>query len=215
MNRFEYRDASGDRLIVLPAKGGILIEAEHAPHVPLDQVEEVVAGIRDMARQAGGQPTRDCPACEAGIEHTEHCPTPETHNWGCGCPTDQQPVPRRLTEAEHDRAWHAIEGAAGEDGADPGTVLAAVLRALDIDPPARPLPGAPLTADQLAAESSVLPDNAVITAEALRNIARQAGDSGPEQCTCGSAGPEFVPAGHYQDCPQHEDHAPAAEEAGA
>ncbi|MEU9498217.1 hypothetical protein [Streptomyces sp. NPDC048196] len=31
---------------------------------------------------------RDCPACEAGIPHTEHCPTPETHNWGCGCPTD-------------------------------------------------------------------------------------------------------------------------------
>ncbi|MFH9248205.1 hypothetical protein ACH4LK_22585 [Streptomyces lydicus] len=30
----------------------------------------------------------DCPACEAGIPHTEHCPTPETHNWGCGCPTD-------------------------------------------------------------------------------------------------------------------------------
>ena len=23
-----------------------------------------------------------CPACEAGIAHTEHCPTPETHNWG-------------------------------------------------------------------------------------------------------------------------------------
>ncbi|MEE4419580.1 hypothetical protein [Streptomyces bugieae] len=34
---------------------------------------------------------RDCPACEAGIPHTEHCPTPETHNWGCGCPTDEAP----------------------------------------------------------------------------------------------------------------------------
>ncbi|MFD4921182.1 hypothetical protein ACFWNE_07660 [Streptomyces goshikiensis] len=49
--------------------------------------------------------------------------------------TAAPPTHRRLTEAEHDRAWHAIEGAAGEDGADPGTVLAAVLRALDIDPP--------------------------------------------------------------------------------
>lgn len=45
--------------------------------------------------------------------------------------------PRRvLTPLEHDAAWHAIEGAAGEEGADPGTVLAAVLRALGIDPPA-------------------------------------------------------------------------------
>lgn len=34
----------------------------------------------------------DCPGCEVGIEHTEHCPTPETHNWGCGCPTDQRPA---------------------------------------------------------------------------------------------------------------------------
>ncbi|MFF8482366.1 hypothetical protein [Streptomyces antibioticus] len=33
----------------------------------------------------------DCPACEAGIEHNVHCPTPESHNWGCGCPSD--PVP--------------------------------------------------------------------------------------------------------------------------
>lgn len=42
---------------------------------------------------------------------------------------------RVLTSAEHDRAWHAIEGAAGEEGADPGTVLAAVLAALNIDAP--------------------------------------------------------------------------------
>lgn len=39
-----------------------------------------------------------CPNCD-GIEHTEHCPTPETHNWGCGCPTDQLPG-RRRQEAE-------------------------------------------------------------------------------------------------------------------
>ncbi|MBT2379010.1 hypothetical protein J7E90_17050 [Streptomyces sp. ISL-111] len=28
------------------------------------------------------------------------CPTPETHNWGCGCPTDQAPAAKRA-EAEH------------------------------------------------------------------------------------------------------------------
>ncbi|MEU6756946.1 hypothetical protein [Streptomyces sp. NPDC046685] len=46
-----------------------------------------------------------------------------------------QPFRRQLTELEHDAAWHAIEGTATEEGADPGTVLNAVLRALDIDPP--------------------------------------------------------------------------------
>lgn len=40
--------------------------------------------------------------------------------------------PRRLTPAEHDRAWHAIEGA---DDTDPGTILAAVLHALRINAP--------------------------------------------------------------------------------
>lgn len=45
------------------------------------------------------------------------------------------PKPRILTPGEHDRAWHAIEGAAGEPGADPGTILTAVLAALDIQPP--------------------------------------------------------------------------------
>ncbi|MFD5856135.1 hypothetical protein [Streptomyces chartreusis] len=42
---------------------------------------------------------------------------------------------RVLTPDEHDGAWHAIEGAAGEPGADPGTVLRAVLDALDIQAP--------------------------------------------------------------------------------
>ncbi|MFI5990333.1 hypothetical protein ACIBAC_00565 [Streptomyces sp. NPDC051362] len=45
------------------------------------------------------------------------------------------PKPRVLTPGEHDRAWHAIEGAAGEPGADPGTILTAVLAALDIQAP--------------------------------------------------------------------------------
>ena len=52
MNRFEYTDGSGDKLVVLPAQSGILVEAENAPHIPLERVEEVIAGIRDMARQA-------------------------------------------------------------------------------------------------------------------------------------------------------------------
>lgn len=45
------------------------------------------------------------------------------------------PRPRVLTPGEHDRAWHAIEGAAGEPCADPGTILSAVLAALNIQAP--------------------------------------------------------------------------------
>lgn len=40
---------------------------------------------------------------------------------------------RTLTEGEYNAAWHAVEGAAGEEGADPGTVLHAVLNRLGIE----------------------------------------------------------------------------------
>ncbi|MFI7294002.1 hypothetical protein [Streptomyces sp. NPDC050121] len=49
--------------------------------------DAVVALLRRMA---------DCPACETGIEHDVHCPTPESHNWGCGC----QPGPSRVAAEE-------------------------------------------------------------------------------------------------------------------
>lgn len=45
-------------------------------------------------------------------------------------------VRRRLTEAEHDRAWHAIDGLDWQAYPDADTVLNAVLAALGIDPPA-------------------------------------------------------------------------------
>ncbi|MDX2699879.1 hypothetical protein [Streptomyces ipomoeae] len=48
---------------------------------------------------------------------------------------EPEPGPRRLTPNEYTSAWHAVEGAAGEPGADPATVLHAVLRALGIDQP--------------------------------------------------------------------------------
>ncbi len=46
-----------------------------------------------------------------------------------------QPTRRVLTPNEHDRAWHAVEGAAGTPGADPDTILNAVLHALRIEAP--------------------------------------------------------------------------------
>ncbi|MDX5569519.1 hypothetical protein PYK79_48370 [Streptomyces sp. ID05-04B] len=50
----------------------------------------------------------------------------------------ERDAPRTLTEGEYFAAWHAVEGAAGEEGADPATVLHAVLDRLGINPPARP-----------------------------------------------------------------------------
>jgi hypothetical protein len=51
---------------------------------------------------------------------------------------------RTLTPGAYNAAWHAVEGAAGEEGADPGTVLHAVLDRLGIDlPPAPPVHACP------------------------------------------------------------------------
>jgi hypothetical protein len=49
---------------------------------------------------------------------------------------------RKLTFSEYNAAWHAVEGAAGEEGADPGTVLHAVLDRLGIDWQAAAAPAA-------------------------------------------------------------------------
>lgn len=55
-----------------------------------------------------------------------------------GLTPSAEAVPGRvLTEGEYDSAWHAVEGAAGEVGADPATILHAVLRVLDIATPPR------------------------------------------------------------------------------
>ncbi|MCX5197197.1 hypothetical protein OOK31_25420 [Streptomyces sp. NBC_00249] len=86
MNRFEYTDPDGDTLAVYPAEteqGHVVVHRIHghrntepldlAVYVPLAMLEEIIAGQRDMARQAGGQaePARcdnancagPCPGC--------------------------------------------------------------------------------------------------------------------------------------------------------
>lgn len=62
-------------------------------------------------------------------------PVPTTKN---PAPDDEFTAPprRTLTPNEYSAAWHAVEGSAGEEGADPGTVLHAVLDRLGIDTPA-------------------------------------------------------------------------------
>lgn len=56
----------------------------------------------------------DCPGCEPAADHDEHCPTPETHNWGCGCPTDKWPA----ADARSSIAAHM-----GTQGNDPTLAL--------------------------------------------------------------------------------------------
>jgi len=111
MNRYEYRNENGSRLIAKPLVSSdgrryvqitVIDCCDASIDIDVNDLEEAIAGIRDMGRQAGG------PA-----------PAPR----------------RRLTELEHDAAWHAIEGSNTEAGPDPDTVLNAVLRALAIDPP--------------------------------------------------------------------------------
>ncbi|MFF0143562.1 hypothetical protein ACFYRN_45165 [Streptomyces sp. NPDC005227] len=55
------------------------------------QVSENVGILRvadELRRRAA------CQECDTGVGHTEHCPYPESHNWGCGCPTDQSAASR-------------------------------------------------------------------------------------------------------------------------
>lgn len=97
-----YED--GWRLLFLHTPQGQLSWHIHPRDVPLfDHVQQVPDG--DPRGQWDGHTTEekygriraliDCPACLAGTEHVApgvHCPTPETHNAGCGCPTDQPPA---------------------------------------------------------------------------------------------------------------------------
>ncbi|MFE1550601.1 hypothetical protein [Streptomyces sp. NPDC058718] len=97
---FEYRDHDGDSLTVAPmidsgerivgraveTAGGLC-----AMHIPLDHVEEVVAGIRDTARQAGAEPTRP-----AGCRTTQHC---ATHDFCHRCMPSLNDATRHLVKA--------------------------------------------------------------------------------------------------------------------
>ena len=81
---FEYRDSTGETLTVEKDITEPFVVFHAPPNgvgVDVDHIEEVVAGIRDAARQAVGQPQADeCPncrharhlpgtECEAGVEH--------------------------------------------------------------------------------------------------------------------------------------------------
>ncbi|MER7734133.1 hypothetical protein ABTX80_24900 [Streptomyces erythrochromogenes] len=78
-------------------------------------VDGMVFGTGAVVRHRRAQALRDCPSCEIGSEHDAHCPTPESHNWGCGCPTDAKPADDRRADAWYaqQEAEHAAAEGAG------------------------------------------------------------------------------------------------------
>ncbi|MET9776093.1 hypothetical protein ABZ023_17865 [Streptomyces sp. NPDC006367] len=113
---FHVADHTGDTLAVLP--GGTWTTFE-VTRQPVD--DEEGAAVRVVVLTGRLPELRDALATAARYAQIRA--------------TGDEQKPRVLTPAEHDRAWHAIEGAAGEPGADPGTILNAVLAALGIQPP--------------------------------------------------------------------------------
>ncbi|MFF8458885.1 hypothetical protein ACF06T_30620 [Streptomyces albidoflavus] len=62
----------------------------HAPGTltPHEARQKAEARVTELEARLAEYESQGCPACDAGIEHAEHCPTPETHNAGCGCPSE-------------------------------------------------------------------------------------------------------------------------------
>lgn len=93
---FHYRDTDGDRLEVRPGNGPTVkldtLDAVTLHRVilavPVDRIEELIAGLRDTARQAAVGPNpqhlgnqanaEDCPAChDTNPPYPFICPGPE------------------------------------------------------------------------------------------------------------------------------------------
>ncbi|MEU1122156.1 hypothetical protein ABZ371_00850 [Streptomyces sp. NPDC005899] len=110
-----YRDNADAVLAVLPAPADRVAVLREAASV-LDRratgidafsssdFGEEARAVRELAnaanelRRLADEAQQPAPAVTE--EPTTGCPSPETHNWGCGCPTDEAPTAKRK-EAEH------------------------------------------------------------------------------------------------------------------
>ncbi|MER5675802.1 hypothetical protein ABT081_02540 [Streptomyces sp. NPDC002238] len=128
-------------------------------HVPVDELPQILAGIAgaaglERARRVLGTPTMNTETRSCGSAQLHQPHQFMRMEVVFRCPgTAAESARRRLTPSEHDRAWHAIEGSAGEEGADPGTVLNAVLHALRIDAPTAAEEQAASPSRRMAAEA--------------------------------------------------------------
>lgn len=105
---FEYRDdASCDKLVAQPdtdddRKPVVFISTtglNKGVYVPLDRVEEVVAGIRDAARTASGQQPECAPCGDTGACNGGPCAHPDAAPWtadGRHGPTPAEMADRRI-----------------------------------------------------------------------------------------------------------------------
>lgn len=101
----------------------------HAMHCwtvnpPRAEVEEMRKRIAELSAVAASAPPG------APLSAVQTSSVSESAQSPTGAPTGPR---RTLTPNEYTAAWHAVEGSAGEEGADPGTVLHAVLDRLGIE----------------------------------------------------------------------------------
>ncbi|MFJ3923059.1 hypothetical protein [Streptomyces sp. NPDC090022] len=136
MNHFEYTDPTGDRLVIAPdhgPNGQPVVAFTTIPHtgggtsvlVPLEHLEEVIAGERDMARQAGGATCgHTCPkpshthTCQRSPQHLDiHRDVKQKGNETCNW---EQPHEPTVTEAlDIIRRWYIdVNDGAGWDASD-------------------------------------------------------------------------------------------------
>jgi len=74
VSSFEFTDEDGDKLTARPMLGHPAILLKTSPNgavIPPDRLEEVIAGMRDMARQTGAR--RACPAFVGDTDLCQRC----------------------------------------------------------------------------------------------------------------------------------------------
>lgn len=161
----------------------------------------LAAGIRDAARTASGQQpeTTRCACPHPVDEHSVYGCADD-----CACEWMPKRVARQATgqddpacvDCEHPKKLHNQRGCNGHWGPEEGCTC--------------PLTNTGRTACKGA---TVCGDNDEPCDQHEREQAHAEGEHafcGSEcECTCAAAGPEFVPAGHYRDCPQYAEPAPA------
>lgn len=95
---------------------------------------DTVAERQLANRKHCGRPRAVCVAASEATSASQPSEAPVEPDTATEASTGRTGDPRRtLTPTEYDAAWHAVEGAAGDEGADPGTILHAVLNRLGID----------------------------------------------------------------------------------
>jgi len=115
---FEYRDGDGETVIAQPLPEFPAIILRTSPNgaaIPAARVEELIAGIRDITRQAAGQPgpflATPCAACthpynwHAG---SARCQVSDGESQ-CGCAAFVDPAARQTTGQDHTEACRPVE----------------------------------------------------------------------------------------------------------